>query len=66
MLRALEQPGWDASLSCRIRLDTALCVILRARCLLQDAGGESLAYERGVGKLVCLAQWLSPSGSKPK
>ena len=35
VLRALEQPGWEASLSCRIRLETARWVILRARCLLQ-------------------------------
>ena len=49
VLRALEQPGWDASLSCRIRLDTALCVILRARCLLQ----ERLALAAAVERMSC-------------
>ena len=49
VLRALEQPGWDASLSCRMRLETALCVILRARYLLQ----ERLALAAAVKRMSC-------------
>ena len=49
VLRALEQPGWEASLSWRMRLETALWVILRARCLLH----VRLALAAAVKRMSC-------------